>query len=331
MPTHPERPLLLVLLLASLLVSCYRQTAEQADAWSLSDRQADSLAFSTTHHYSQNYNFIVKASTLQLIAQHPTEYVNGLPVDTLTVCRGERIVVADVTTMPSDTTDTTWVKVARDQQTMGWIHERSLLGGVHPDDPISQFIDVFSDTHLLLFLALLVVAVTIFAVRRIMKLGAHIVHFNDIQSFYPTLLALLTAASAVIYATIQMHAPQSWRHFYYHPTLNPLSVPLHLSLFLFTVWAIVVVALAAAFDIRRQLSGGEALSYALSLAGVCAVCYVVFSLATPFYVGYPLFALYVVASLLVWRRHRQPLYRCGRCGGLIEHKGACPHCGAVNE
>lgn len=38
--------------------------------------------------------------------------------------------------------------------TQGWIRESEMLAGVSPDDPISQFIDFFSNTHLLVFLAL---------------------------------------------------------------------------------------------------------------------------------------------------------------------------------
>ena len=323
--------ILKLLLLSTLLASCYYQAKDTSDAWNLTDRQVDSISFYTSHHYTQNFNFLVKADTLRLIAQHPTEYVNGLRVDTLTVCKGDRLVVADITTMPSDTLDSVWVKVARDQQTIGWIHERNLLPGALPDTPISQFIDLFSNVHLLLFLAIVVLVGTLFVVRRLLKMGVRIVHFNDIPSFYPTLLCLLVASSAVFYSTIQLFAPESWRHFYYHPTLNPFSVPLHLGLFLLSVWALVIVALAAVDDIRRQLSGGEALFYCLGLAGVCAFDYVVFSVTTLYYVGYPLLAVYVVASVVAWYRHRPPLYRCGHCGGLLSEKGPCPHCGALNE
>ena len=41
---------------------------------------------------------------------------------------------------PADSVDSVWVKVARDQETMGWVHEKELLEKVVPVDSVSQFI-----------------------------------------------------------------------------------------------------------------------------------------------------------------------------------------------
>ena len=149
------RLLWVVALLAfvGLFSSCYNQSSPTPDAWDLTKRQIDSISFSTTHHYSQNYNFVVKADSLRLVCQAPDE----LPFDSVTVYRGDYVVVADFMTMPGDTVDSVWVKIARDQITQGWIRERAMLPGVEPDNYISQFIDTFSDVHLLLFMALAVV------------------------------------------------------------------------------------------------------------------------------------------------------------------------------
>ena len=314
-----------------LLASCYSQEQQTSDAWNLTDQQLDSISFYTTHHYTQNFNFLVKADSLCLVSQHPTEVVNGLPVDTLLLYRGDRIVVADITKMQADSVDSVWVKVARDLQTIGWLHEHDLLPATSPDTPISQFIDFFSNTHLLIFLAILVLVCAAFAIRRLMRLGARMVHFNDIPSFYPTLLCLFVATTAVFYGTIQLFAPDSWRHYYYHPTLNPFSVPFHLSLFLLSVWAMLLVAIATVDDIRRQLPAGEALFYYLGLAGVCAVCYVVFSVSTLYYIGYPLLVAYYVFALWQYFGHNRPRYLCGNCGQKLRTKGVCPRCGAVNQ
>ena len=81
--------------------------------------------------------------------------------------------------------------------------------------------------------------------------------------------------SATLYASIQMFGPESWRHFYYHPSLNPFALPLHLGIFVSFVWAIIIVGLAA----------------------VCAVDYVVFSILTLYYVGYGLLVAYVVFAV----------------------------------
>ena len=302
----------LSLLLLSLLLtsSCYNRGPITPDAWNLTEQQIDSISFYTTHHYTQNYNFIVTSDSLVVIAQQPEAMpipevfssLHGAADSSLftlhsSLFKGERIVVADIMTVPSDTIDSVWVKVARDQLTFGWIHENELLAKVSPDDPISQFIDFFSDVHLLVFLAFCVVIVAAYGVRRLMRRGAKIVHFNDIPSFYPTTLCLLVASSAVLYSSIQLFGPESWRHFYYHPSLNPFGMPLHLGLFVSSVWAIVIVAIATVDDVTKHLPLGSAILYLGGLLAVCAVDYVIFSITTLYYIGYPLLIAYYIFAL----------------------------------
>lgn len=324
------RRLIEILLPLLLFTSCYNKGQLSPDAWDLTEQQLDSISFYTTHHYTQNYNFLVRADSLLLIEQHPVEMLSEMPVDTLVIYKGDPIVVADITTLPADSVDSVWVKVARDQLTFGWIHEHDMLKGVSPDDPISEFIDFFSDTHLLIFLAMLVVVVVSYGLRKMLRLGSKLVHFNDIPSFYPTLLCLLVAVSATLYSSIQLFNPESWRHFYYHPTLNPYTVPAHLSCFLISVWAIVIVALTAVMETRRQLPMGQTVIYLLGLAGVCAVVYVVFSVFTLYYIGYPLLLAYIVFACLRYYRYARAHYRCGNCGAKMHSKGTCPQCGARN-
>lgn len=312
------------------LCACYNKGQLSPDAWDLTQQQLDSISFYTTHHYTQNYNFLVRADSLQLIEQHPVEMLSEMPVDTIVIYKGDPLVVADITTIPADTIDSVWVKVARDQITFGWIHERDMLKGVSPDDPISEFIDYFSNKHLLIFLAILVLVFVSYGLRKLLRLGSYLVHFNDIPSFYPTLLCLLVAVSATLYSSIQLFAAESWRHFYYHPTLNPYAVPPHLSLFLVSVWAIVIVALAAVMETRRQLSVSQTLIYLLGLTGVCAVVYVVFSVSTLYYIGYPLLIAYIVFAFRRYFRYARAHYRCGSCGVKMHAKGRCPRCGAEN-
>jgi len=306
----------IVSLLASMLIltGCYNQGPITPDAWNLTERQLDSISFYTTHHYTQGYNFLITSDSLVILEQQPemmpvpdmlaSEMTVGdqtMPmlsmVDSLTLRRHQRLVVADITTVPTDSIDSVWVKVARDQHTQGWVRESRLLAAVSPDDPISQFIDFFSDLHLLVFLAFCVVVGGAYGLRRLMRKGAKIVHFNDIPSFYPTLLCLLVASSAVLYSSIQIFAPEMWRHFYYHPSLNPYALPWHLGLFVTAVWALLIVAIATVDDVRHHLPLGEAVLYLGGLAAVCAVCYVVFSLATLYYIGYPLLVAYFAFAL----------------------------------
>ena len=313
-----------------MLNSCYHQNPETSDAWIVTEEQMDSISFYTTHHYTQNYNFMVTADSLRLIVQQPSELLSEMLVDTIAVYHDDRLVVADIMTLPSDTVDSVWVQVARDQMTIGWIREKEMLPGVAPDNPISQFIDFFSDTHLLLMLAFWAVVAAIYTIWALTRRNAKIVHFNDIPSFYPTLLALFVAASAVFYSTIQLAAPDSWRHYYYHPTLNPFAAPLHLSVFIVSVWGLLLISLAAVDDIRRHLSLGETILYGLGLMGVCAINYVVFSISTLYYIGYPLLILYAYLAIRQYVHKSRAAYFCGRCGEKLYHKGVCPHCGDLD-
>ena len=258
------------------------------------------------------------------------EALIDMPVDTLQLYRKNVVVVADIVTVPADTIDSIWVKVARDEETLGWIHESQLLTGVSPDDPISAFIDFFSNAHLLIFLAIIAVTGALYVLRRLMRRRAKIVHLNDIPSFYPTLLCLLVATSATLYSSIQLFDPEMWRHFYYHPTLNPYAVPFWLCVFLCSLWAAVLVAVATLDDVRRRLPFGEAILYLLGLVATCAVVYVVFSVLTMYYVGYLLLPVYIVWALRRYLRQPRSHYRCGHCGAELQEKGYCPRCGAMN-
>ena len=325
------RKLIAFVLTMLLLTACYNRGQQTPDAWDLTQQQLDSISFYTTHHYTQDYNFLVRSDSMAIIKQLPAEALSDMPVDTLKVYKNEHLVVADITTVPADTIDSVWVKVARDQDTFGWIHEHDMLAAVSPDDPISQFIDFFSDAHLLIFLAFVVLVGAAYVYRKLLSRQAKLVHFNDIPSFYPTLLCLLVAASATLYSSIQLFDPEKWRHFYYHPTLNPYAVPFSLGLFLVSVWAILIVAIAVVDEVHRILPFVDAVLYLLGLGATCSVVYIVFSVFTLYYLGYPLLLAYVVFALWRYFRRPRPRYQCGRCGSLLYEKGTCPNCGAQNE
>lgn len=322
-------PFVMLLLSVLLTASCYHRPPVTSDAWTPTEEEIDSISFYTTHHYTVNYNFRVKADSMQLIVQQPTEAISGLLVDTIAVMRDDGIVVADILTLPIDTVDSVWVQVARDEATVGWIHESEMLLQVAPDNPVSYFIDFFSSTSELIMMAIIVCSMAVLLIVRLLRHRAPIVHFNDIGSFYPSLLALLVAVSAVFYSSIQLFAPDSWRHFYYHPTLNPFSLPLHLALFVSSVWSILIAAVAVFDDVRR-LPFGDAVLYWLGLGGVCAVVYVVFSVSTLYYIGYPLLIAYAAFSLWCYFSKGRTRYTCGQCGHPLREKGVCPHCGAKN-
>lgn len=323
---------LLLFLLVLLCSSCYHQNTKNINENLLdSVGQNDSSHFKATHHYSSNYNFVVKADSLVLSKQQPEETLSHLQEDSLVVYKNDHLVVADIRIMSADSIDSVWVQVARDQQTFGWIHESKLLPNVVPDDPISLFISIFSDIHLLVFLVIIVLISVYYIMRKLLSASLPIVHLRDINSIYPTLLVLLVATSATFYASIQLFAPQVWHHFYFHPTLNPFSVPLPLNLFLLSVWAILLIGLAAIDDVRHLLPLGDAVLYLCGLAAVCAVNYIIFSISTLYYIGYPLLIVYVYWAIKRYVKMPRIKFVCGNCGMPLEKSRRCKHCGALNE
>lgn len=322
----------LLALLALPLTGCYHARQQSCDTVTvLSERQTDSMSFAATHHYSQNYNFMVKSDSFNLLKQQPEEMLNGMITDTVNVYRHDRIVVADIRIIPTDSVDSVWVQVARDQATFGWTHESSLLQNVVPDDPISQFISIFSDTHLLVFLIIISLISVAYLMRTIFRRNAKIVHFNDISTFYPTLLALTVALAATFYSSIQMFAPDAWQHFYYHPTLNPFTVSPILSIFIISVWIMLIIAIAVIDVVRHYLSASDTMLYLCGLTGVCAINYIVFSIATLYYVGYPMFAAYTYFAISIYVKRSRCVFFCGKCGTPMRSKGHCPVCGTMNE
>ena len=262
-------------------------------------RKQDSLAFVAQHHYHENFNFVVKADSMLLIRQQPEEVLSLMPTDTFSVRRHDHLVVADIRIIPTDPDDSVWVQVARDQYSFGWTHESELLRAVDPDDPISQFISTFSNSHLLVFLVVISLIAFAYLVRRIRRQNAKIVHFNDIDSVYPT--------------------------------LNPFSVSPLLTIFLVSVWAMLILAIACLDVVRTQLPFGEAVLYLSGLVAVCAFNYIVFSLSTLLYIGYLLLAAYFFFAIRAYLRASHCTFICGNCGKPLHQKGRCPHCGAVNE
>lgn len=327
-------------MLMLMVTSCYNGRSNDHDGQPESDtvlvsdlrimRTRDSLSFYSKHHYTVNHNFVVAEDSLLICQQPPEELMNRIDTNYHVIRHGEDIVVAEIRIIPTDTVDSVWVKVAHDQERIGWVHEEELLSSVTPNDPISMFISIFSDIHLLLTIVLTVVMVMAYVLFLVFKKKARVVHVNDIPSFYPTALLITVAMAATFYATIQLFAPEIWKHFYYHPTLNPFAVPPLLAVFLMMVWLIPVATISAVDDAFRHLPAVEAMLYSASLTVMCLCVYVVFSVTTLYYVGYPLLVLYVAYSFASFYGKRRLAYFCGNCGKAIIRKGHCPYCGANN-
>lgn len=283
--------------------------------------------------YEVNDNFVVTADTLHLQAQQPLHNMSSsfVPLtDSLFLLKGEELVIAQITVIPEDSVDSVWVKVARDQYLMGWTHEHVLLSGVVPNDPISRFIYVFSLRHLPYFVGLMALALFLFLARHVRHASIHVFLLNDIASAYPTLLTVALGGAAVLYAHIQRFDPDMWVRFYYHPTLNPFSLPLVLCFFVLLFWLILILSMAVVDEVLGQLPLGEALFYLLTLLGICMCLYTLFSMAAFYWAGVVLYVLFVLVALCRFFLKFRPRYVCGHCGCKMHSLGTCPHCGACN-
>ena len=283
-----------------MLSSCYHrhgQRQQPAAFVEYSDRQLDSISFSTTHHYTNKFNFLVFKDSVNLIQQQPEEVLSGLEIDSFSVQKNHLLVVTDIRMVPQDSIDSVWVQLATEDNTFGWSRESNLLPRVVPDDPISEFIMAFSNVHLLIFLVIILIITLLYLVRKIFHSNGKIVHFNDIDSPYPTALVLMVSISATFYATIQTFEPEVWRQFYFHPTLNPFAVPRILGFFLASVWSILIIGLACVDEVHHRLPVGDGLLYMGGLAGVCALDYIIFSVTTLYYIGYVILIAYVYFAI----------------------------------
>ena len=317
--------LLRYFLCALLLLSACHYPRPQLEKEGLSQEAKDSLTYLYERHYTWNTNFLVQTDSVDLASWPIKDRYDRL-------YKGQRVVVAEFNIHPADSIDSVWVKLAHSEEVQGWIRECDLMRNFVPDDSISQAIYLFSDTHASYFIIVFALFVAVWLIRAIRRKRIQIVYFNDVDSLYPLLLCLLMAVSATLYESMQVFVPDTWQHYYFNPTLSPFKVPFILSLFLACLWLFVVVLLAVLDDIFRQLSLSAALSYLLGLAAVCIVCYFFFIWTTRFYVGYVFLAAFVGLFISRVRRScKQAGYRCGRCGGRLNRKGICPHCGALNE
>lgn len=272
--------------------------------------------------YALNCNLEVVTDTL---------WLHLLPfTDTIPVLRHDNVVVAEIDIHPNDSVNTVWVKVARDQSTIGWIPEKKLLKNVVPVDPISQCIHLFSSSHALPFFLILAVFFLSFVYRAVRRKQIKLIWLNDIDSVFPVILSLLMASSATLYNSIQHFVPETWEHYYYDPTLNPFAVPFILGLFIISVALILLLGVAMLDDLFHQTSIEVAFFYLVGLMSVCIFIYIFFTYIWV-YLAYICLVAYAVGCVRWFRKANGYPYACGACGAKMRTKGVCPHCGALNE
>lgn len=82
--------LTILVIQASMLSSCYHNTG-RSKTKTVATAQPDTAAFERTHHYSLNYNFVVKADSLVLLRQQPEELLNGMQTDSVSVYKHDHL------------------------------------------------------------------------------------------------------------------------------------------------------------------------------------------------------------------------------------------------
>ncbi len=322
---------ILYLTLLLVLVGCYEPSAtHNVDLRTLTPPQRDSLLFLATHHYTNNYNFIVHADSIILFALHPNVDGDESALDTFAITRNEHVAVADIRILTTDTIDTVWVQIADEQARFGWIHEEALLDSTMPNDPIAVFITIFSSIHTAVFIVFILLVAVIYLCLRPYVKDLPVPHVRDIHSFYPTLLCMMVAVSATIYASIQMFAPDEWQHFYFFPTLNPFARTVIINLFVASLWLILILAITAIDVIYKLLPFTQATIYIAEIIALAMVNYLVFTATTYFYLGYPLLIAYLFFATRHYFTHYFLPYTCPTCGARLQRKGPCPHCGTIN-
>lgn len=283
---HVLRLLLLVPLLCSCsgpAVSDVLVDVQSADTLLLlTQAQADSLNFRLSHHYTNNFNFVVKADSLPLLNSEPilsSQYVELQGEEAyMYVMRGDIVAVADIVVNG----DTAMIKVARDQTTMGWIPEPLLLAGTTPNDTISILIDRLARHR---FLWMTVMALFSLLCLRVRLKGKREVS-KTFDTFYPSLFIMLVSIMACLYANVQMWAPEFWQEYYFHPTLNPFLLPPALAALVSLVWLIVVVLLALLLEVYKYLDFVDGIRLVMQTLGLSMLAYLLVAFTTRIYIGY---------------------------------------------
>lgn len=332
-----KQQLLLVLMVIFQVVPAFGQ--ETDSLLLLTQEQADSLEFRLKHHYTNNFNFRVKADSIQLVPR------DDEMTDTCVVFMNDIIAVAKIKTV----NDTVWVKVARDQITMGWVTEEQLLGSSTPDDGISVIIDRLTGTRAIWMSSLLALGIlALFFIRhktRVRHIHSRLLEITGRKSektqyiangkkwsgvFEYPLLLLITCAVATIYTGVQTHAPEFWQEYYFHPTLNPLILPGIMSVLLTLVWLQVISFIAIVIDVYNNYYFIPGAKLILEVLGAAMLTYLIVSLSSTLISW--IFALFIaiaifITILFIYFRYIHHRYQCPVCGARLHDKGICPECG----
>ena len=283
--------------LADTIVNIVDTTSVQPDSvlLNMSPQQIDSLVFRLTHHYSINFNFVVKADSIMLI---PREGDAG---DTCYVKDGELIAVAAI----SNHIDTLWVKVAHDQRTMGWIAESELLKHSSPDDPISEILYALSGSRGIWMSILAAIGLSAFFVKQRKNNRMRLFSLEQMQSPYPSMFLALIAVMAVLYSSVQNFVPEYWQEYYFHPSLNPLMLPPLMATLVVCVWLLIITFIAVCDEVYHHFDVLDGAIYIFELLGIGMIVYLAVSWTTIIFIGYLLAPVFL--HYLYVRNKRKPI------------------------
>lgn len=348
--------IVLCLVFALCLCSCFYSKHHL----SVNDVQGDDL-INTSHvyvsrQYGVGYNFVVQSSSLLLNARKPSQNAFSFKTDSVFVCKGQELYVADFVSVPAWGADSIWVLLTDSAQQQGWVSEKMLIKSASPDDPISKsiynirfhrskFVFFFIGFIAFVFLIRLAAWKRLSGTERCVKDESkhisckhnywHAITFiflpADVFSFYPLFLRFLSAASGVYYSSLHLFAHDIWEEYYFHPTLNPFALEPLLGGFLLLLWLNIILLITTVDESLRQLSFKSALSFILYNVAAVGVLYQMFLYTTTSYVGYVLLFLYLVFCFYNYFTRLRPRYRCGKCGRVMHDKGKCPRCLMINE
>ena len=298
-----RRIIFIFLMLCSFFCSLQAQNEFSADSDSvrildLTPQQKDSLVFRLTHHYTNNFNFLIKADSLTLV---PRE--GDAIQDTCRVYHNELIVVAEIKTIPGDSIDSIWVKVAHDQLTMGWIPEQQLLEGAIPHDEISGLLYAMTNSRVFWMSALLLFGVFAYLFHQGESRQLYLLKFNDMDSFYPFLFMMLVGIMASVYASVQNFVPEFWQEYYYHPVLSPIGLPFIMALLLTLAWAVIIVFIAVVDEVYTHFYFIPGMAYIFEMLGLAMFVYLFISWTTLIYIGYAILPIYIYCIIKAYRKY----------------------------
>ena len=317
---------------------------QETDDWNVTGTNyVDSATFIRAHHYWINYNFVA-ADSFSIISRAPFEPILTYSSDSLYVVKKHDLLVVE--DIKADTTSRAgmkiWLKVAGVENiesrvlgtrvVSGWIQESRFLKKVSPNNPISKIITGFSNMRFKIISGSVALFLLIFIVLSASRKKISFVHFNDIDSLYPTLFCIAISGEAVLYQSIQVFVPDTWTEYYFHPTINPLNqeLPLIMSFLISSVWFTILVGIATIEEVRKNIEWPYFFSYVVGLVTLSLTLYMVFAVIFPIWLSYPMLIAYWIFAIIRYKQSGEKMYICGNCGRPIEHSGICPYCGANN-